>query len=131
MCSISPLRLVPGRSAKAAALLFLVGFALTARAETTPPSPPPTTAPEVSDPMLAPPPAAPRIVSSWNDALSLLRAHSPDYVTSLEGVRRAEAQSRIALAAVLPTLNGQVSYTHQFLTKNTSSGSERPSTGRS
>jgi outer membrane protein TolC len=67
--------------------------------------------------MLAPPPETAQIVRTWDDALKLLRAHSPDYVTSLETVERAEAQSRIALAAVLPTLNGQASYTHQFLTK--------------
>ena len=73
--------------------------------------------PAVSDPMLAPPPAAPRQVKSWDEALALLRAHSPDYITSYESVRRAEAQSRIALAAVLPTLNAQGSYVHQFFTE--------------
>ncbi|HEX3344748.1 MAG TPA: TolC family protein, partial [Polyangiaceae bacterium] len=73
--------------------------------------------PAVSDPMLAPPPAAPREVRSWDDALALLREHSPDYITSEESVRRAEAQARIALAAVLPTLNGQGTYVHQFFTE--------------
>jgi outer membrane protein TolC len=73
--------------------------------------------PAVSDPMLAPPPAAPRQVKSWDEALALLRAHSPDYIASYESVRRAEAQSRIALAAVLPTLNAQGSYMHQFFTE--------------
>ena len=73
--------------------------------------------PAVSDPMLAPPPAAPRQVKSWDEALALLRAHSPDYIASYESVVRAEAQSRIALAAVLPTLNGQGSYVHQFFTE--------------
>jgi outer membrane protein TolC len=72
--------------------------------------------PPVSDPMLSPPPAAPRQVKSWDEALTLLRAHSPDYVTSYESVVRAEAQSRIALAAVLPTLTGQGSYLHEFFT---------------
>jgi outer membrane protein TolC len=66
--------------------------------------------------MLTPPPAAPRQVKSWDEALSLLRAHSPDYITSYESVLRAEAQSRIALAGVLPTLNGQGSYLHEFFT---------------
>jgi outer membrane protein, multidrug efflux system len=73
--------------------------------------------PAVSDPMLAPPPAAPRQVKSWDEALALLRAHSPDYISSYESVIRAEAQSRIALAAVLPTLNAQGSYVHQFFTE--------------
>jgi outer membrane protein TolC len=73
--------------------------------------------PAVSDEMLTPPPAAPRQVKSWDEALSLLRAHSPDYISSYESVRRAEAQSRIALAAVLPTLNAQGSYVHEFFTE--------------
>ena len=73
--------------------------------------------PAVSDPMLAPPPPAPRQVKSWDEALALLRAHSPDYIASYENVLRAEAQSRIALAAVLPTLNAQGSYVHEFFTE--------------
>ncbi len=74
--------------------------------------------PSVSDPMLAPPPVAPREVRSWDEALNLIRAHSPDYVYGYEGVLRAEANSRLALAAVLPTLTGQASYTHQFVTEH-------------
>jgi outer membrane protein TolC len=74
-------------------------------------------APVVSDPMLAPPPPPTSQVKSWDEALELLRAHSPDYIASYESVRRAEAQSRIALAAVLPTLTAQGSYTHQFNTE--------------
>ncbi len=73
--------------------------------------------PPVSDPMLAPPPAPARELKSWDEALELLRAHSPDYITTYQNVVRAEAQSRIALAAVLPTLNGQGSYVHQFFTE--------------
>jgi outer membrane protein, multidrug efflux system len=70
----------------------------------------------VSDPLLAPPPQAPREVKSWEEALDLLRAHSPDYIASYQNVLRAAAQSRIALAAVLPTLAAQGSYIHQFYT---------------
>src|SRR5277367_5408537 len=70
--------------------------------------------PPVSDPMLAPPPAPAQQIKSWDDALALLRTHSPDYVASYESVKRAEAQSRVALAAVLPVLSGQGSYVHQF-----------------
>jgi outer membrane protein TolC len=79
-------------------------------------------APAVSDPMLAPPPSSSRQVGSWDEALALLRAHSPDYITSYESVVRAQAQSRIALAAVLPTLTGTGSYTHQFLTESLAIG---------
>jgi outer membrane protein TolC len=69
----------------------------------------------IADGMLAPPPEAPRRIASWDEALALIRAQSPDYASSYQNVARAEAQQRIALAAVLPVLTGQGSYTHQFL----------------
>ncbi len=72
--------------------------------------------PEVSDPLLTPVPEAPRSIASWDDALALIRAQSPDYITGYQSVVRAEAQKRVALAAVLPILNAQGSYTHQFET---------------
>ncbi len=78
---------------------------------------PPVMAPVVSDPMLAPPPASPRQIASWDEALTLIRAQSPDYVSSAQEVKRVEAQKEIALATVLPTLNGGVGYTHQFITE--------------
>jgi outer membrane protein TolC len=71
---------------------------------------------QAEDPMLAPPPEAQRLIHSWEEALSLVRAHSPDYRSNQDAVLRAEAQTRVALAAVLPIVNGQASYTHQFLT---------------
>ena len=76
--------------------------------------------PAVADPMLAPPPEAAIRMGSWDEALALIRAQSPDYVSSSESVVRAEAQKRIALAAVLPVLNGQASYVHQFSTTTVS-----------
>jgi outer membrane protein TolC len=87
-------------------------------ASAQPTEPPPFSEPVVSDPMLAPPPAAPRQLESWDEALALLRAHSPDYIASDESVRRAEAQSRIALAAVLPKVTGQAGYLHEFVTES-------------
>jgi outer membrane protein, multidrug efflux system len=95
------------------------GKATLASAEEAPrgaPSPAHFTAPDVADPMLAPPPAATREVRSWDEALELLRSHSPDYLAGYQSILRAAAQSRMALAAVLPTLNGQGSYNHQFYT---------------
>jgi outer membrane protein TolC len=68
--------------------------------------------------MLTAPPAAPREINSWADAVALSRARSTDIATAVAEVRRAEAQTRTALAAVLPTLNGSVSYPHQFITKD-------------
>jgi multidrug efflux system outer membrane protein len=87
-----------------------------------PPPAPPAPAPEVHDPMLAPPPPAATEISSWEQALKLLRTRAPDYEIGRENVIRAEAQSRAALAAVLPTLNAQGSYTHQFFTENLTLG---------
>jgi outer membrane protein TolC len=81
-----------------------------------PPAPPP---PPVDDPMLAPPPPPKREIASWGDAINLTRSRSTDLATALSEIRRAEAQTRTALAAVLPTINGSVSRPHQFITKET------------
>jgi outer membrane protein TolC len=85
-------------------------------AEALPPAPPP---PPVDDPMLVPPAPATREIASWGDAVTLSHARSTDIATAVAEVKRAEAQTRTALAAVLPTLNGNVSYPHQFITKDT------------
>jgi outer membrane protein TolC len=77
------------------------------------PKPPP-----VDDPMLAPPPDAPRVIATWDDALAMVRRQSPDYVTAAESILRAEAQARVALSQLLPTASGTASYTHQFLTES-------------
>jgi outer membrane protein TolC len=64
--------------------------------------------------MLNLPDDATRHIASWDEALSLIRSQSPDYVTAYQSLVRAEAQKRVALAAVLPTLNVSGSYVHQF-----------------
>src|SRR5690349_15453596 len=83
------------------ALGLAVGTALGAapvRAQSAPPadteSPPipQMKPPEVSDPMLAPPPAAPRKLRSWKEAIELLRQQAPDYLSSDAGLARAQAQ---------------------------------------
>jgi outer membrane protein, multidrug efflux system len=78
--------------------------------------------PAVADPMLARPPGPARQIATWDEAVTLIRAQSPDYASSYEGVVRARAQRRIALAAILPILNGQGGYTHQFFTETLSLG---------
>lgn len=70
----------------------------------------------VADPMLEPPRLPAKTLGSWADALDLVRARSTDLVIAVEEVRRAEAQSRVALAGALPQVVGTASYTHQFLT---------------
>jgi outer membrane protein TolC len=81
--------------------------------------PPP---PDVSDPMLAPVPEPPRVLASWHEAVSLLRARSTDLKTAVDQVLQAEAQTRIALAQYLPTINGQGSYLHQLITNPVTGG---------
>ncbi|HEY3804242.1 MAG TPA: TolC family protein [Kofleriaceae bacterium] len=101
------------------AAVAAIGVGGTARAQPADePAPAPTIVqPDVSDPMLAPPEAAPQEIKSWDDALAMLR-RAPDYLTSVDAVERAIGQRRIALAAVLPTLTGQGSYQHSFNTES-------------
>ena len=113
---------LPHRAIAVCSLLLGTGVcAATARAAGPPPTPTPTMAASPSaasaldDPLLVPPAPAPRILASWDEALSLIRAQSPDYRSSEEAVRRADGQREIALAAVLPVVQGQGGYTHQFL----------------
>ena len=76
-------------------------------------------APEVDDPMLAPV-ARPKIeVGNWEEALKHVRARSTDLRIAAQEIARAEAQSRIALAGALTTINGQGTYTHNLITNST------------
>lgn len=97
-------------------------FALPLYAQPSPnapiPIPPP---PDVNDPMLAPMPPAARSISTWDEARALVRARSTDLRIAQLEIDRAEAQSRIALGALLPTINGTVVGTHNFITKDTPS----------
>ncbi len=76
--------------------------------------PPP---PSVNDPMLAPMPPAPQTISTWEEAIQLVRANSTDLRIQYNQVLSAEAQSRTALAAALPTVNLNANATHQLITK--------------
>ncbi|NOU30140.1 MAG: TolC family protein [Polyangiaceae bacterium] len=77
----------------------------------------PQTAPPVSDPMLESPKAAARNLRTWEDAMALVRARSTDLRIAVDDVVRAEGQSRVALAAALPSINGNVNGTYNILTK--------------
>ena len=74
-------------------------------------------APDVDDPMLAPVAPPKRYVASWADALNLVHARSTDLATAYAEIRRAEAATRSALAATLPTVNASASIPHQFITR--------------
>lgn len=110
---------------------LLVVVALTSRianAEPAPSAPSPPDAvptgqlpptPEVDDPMLAPVPRPNVEIGNWDDALKHIRARSTDLRIAAEEIARAEAQSRIALAGALTTINGQGTYTHNIITNRT------------
>jgi outer membrane protein TolC len=80
--------------------------------------------PQVSDPMLAPAPPAPVRLGSWEEVLRLIRARSPAYASSAQGIERAEGVSRVALAAALPSLTAEAGYTHQFHTQTVTLGGQ-------
>lgn len=94
-----------------------------ARPVTSPPAPAPAaqlpSAIEVSDPMLAPVPRPRTEVGTWEEALDHVRARSTDLRIAAAQIARAEAQSRIALAGALTTVNGQAAYTHNLVTNDT------------
>jgi outer membrane protein TolC len=88
------------------------------------PSPPRSPAPEaaeppaqlqVSDPLLEPVPPAPVQVSSWEEALGLLRQRSTDLRAALAQVESAAGLRRVALAGLLPRLTGVVSTQYNVL----------------
>jgi outer membrane protein TolC len=106
--------------------------ALAQPARPTAPRPPPTQAPaapattgqlpptpEVTDPMLTPVPRPKTEIASWDEALKHVRARSTDLRIAAQEIARAEAQSRIAIAGALMTINGQGTYTHNLITNET------------
>jgi len=71
--------------------------------------PPPT----IDDPMLAPMPPASKNLSTWEEALDLIRARSTDLRIAYDEVERAAGLTRSALAATLPTINLTGTYAYQ------------------
>ncbi len=100
-------------------LAFLVLHAGVAHTQDAKPASSAFPPPVISDPMLTPPPPAARKVDGLGDALQLLRARSADLRVAYLEVARAEAQSRSALGALLPQVNGQAGVTHQLITRDT------------
>jgi outer membrane protein TolC len=113
-----------GSAAIALTLLLCQGAA---SAQTAPPPsphpaplafPPP---PVVDDPMLAPAPPPKRVLSSWSEAISYVRSRSTDLRIAVDQVLMAEAQTRVALAQYLPQIAASGSYTHQLVTRTSTS----------
>ncbi|MCU0687715.1 MAG: TolC family protein [Polyangiaceae bacterium] len=69
----------------------------------------PTLPSKEEDPLLQPVPPPAKLVSGWRDALSLVRTRSTDLQIALQDVERADAQARVALAGLLPTLSANLS----------------------
>ncbi len=67
--------------------------------------------------MLVQVPPAARTIASWDDALVYIRSRSVDLRVAYLEVQRAEAQSRTALAGILPSLNGNINAAHQLITQ--------------
>jgi outer membrane protein, multidrug efflux system len=67
------------------------------------------------DPSLRVPDPARTNLRSWNDAADLLRSRSTDLRIAVGEVSRADAQTRVALAALLPGINGNLTLAHQFI----------------
>jgi outer membrane protein TolC len=86
-------------------------------AVSTPPATP--KAIEINDPMLAPVPAAPHTLAGWKDALSIISTRSTDVLIAQQEIEKSEGLTREALAAALPSLTGQGSITHNFITDDT------------
>jgi outer membrane protein TolC len=71
--------------------------------------PPPT----IDDPMLAAMPPAPKNLSTWEEALDLIRARSTDLRIAYDEVLRAAGLTRSALALTLPTVTLTGTYAYQ------------------
>ncbi|WP_426753573.1 TolC family protein [Myxococcus sp. Y35] len=82
-------------------LMALVAASTLAEPSSSIPAPVPFQ-PKVEDAMLTPVPPAQRQVTTWQEALALLRERSTDLRSAEAGVERAAGRSRQALAALLP-----------------------------
>ncbi|MBZ4419032.1 TolC family protein [Myxococcus sp. RHSTA-1-4] len=83
---------------------------------------PASTQPKVEDAMLTPVPPAPRLVKTWDEALTLLRERSTDLRSAEAGVERAGGRSRQALSVLLPNARAQASVVHDVLNPDVPSG---------
>src|SRR6185437_16877056 len=70
----------------------------------------------LDDPMLQPVPQAPKVLTSWKQALDFILARSVDVATAEQEVRKAEGIERQALALALPTITGTLSVQGQLIT---------------
>jgi outer membrane protein TolC len=72
--------------------------------------------PEVTDPMLEPPPDPARILSTWQETIAHLRRDSTNLRETRARIQQADARARVALAPSLPELNANAGINHHLLT---------------
>jgi outer membrane protein TolC len=68
--------------------------------------------------MLEPVPPPKRTLASWDEAVGYMRSRSTDLKIALDAVLQAEAATRIAFAAYLPSISANGAFQHQLITKN-------------
>ncbi|MEO7032849.1 MAG: TolC family protein [Polyangiaceae bacterium] len=73
------------------------------------------TLPDVSDPLLEPPPPPTHVLSSWQQGLALVRDQSVNMRLARANVLQAEAAARQALAPALPQLSAQGTVNYQII----------------
>jgi multidrug efflux system outer membrane protein len=84
--------------------------------------------PEVFDPLLSPAPGPARVLSSWQEALALVRRDSTAHRNARLSVERAEAEARVALAPALPRLRGTAQYAHHLIASRSAATPASPAT---
>jgi outer membrane protein, multidrug efflux system len=78
--------------------------------------------PDVSDPLLAPPPPPTKVLSSWQQGLAMVRDQSVQLRLARANVLTSEAEARQALAPALPQLGAQGSVTHHLIRGDVANG---------
>jgi outer membrane protein TolC len=71
--------------------------------------------PDVSDPMLTPIPPPARVVTSWRQALELVRSRSTSLALARSEIERARGQSLLTRSAILPQISANAGVNRQLL----------------
>jgi multidrug efflux system outer membrane protein len=79
--------------------------------------------PRLDDPLLGTPPAPRMIIHSWEEALAIVRAESPDLRTALTRIAQSRATTWSAVAQYLPSLSANAGYAYELITRVDATGS--------
>src|SRR5262249_50497844 len=96
--------------AGAAVAVVLVSISASAQPAPTSASPQATMTPpriDVEDPLLAPVPPAPKVLTGWREALTLITSRSVDYAVANQEIARGEGLTRQALGAALTQVDAK------------------------